>query len=118
MAFGATSFQSAFAPNRNNPFKSVTLSINSLQVAIAPKSNHNDNTQDYYWNCSNCNTNNHPTRNRLPCRNCGVMDSDRLRIKANGFYQFGIIESPKTSLLPKDPPFFIRYDSFLLFKLV
>ena len=113
MAFAAMSTQSVFAPNCNNSFGSVTLSINSLQVAIAPKSKHADNTQDFnYWNCSNCNTDNHPTRNRLPCINCGVMDSDRLRIKANGFYQFGIIESPKTSLLPKNPPFFIRMIRF------
>mmetsp|Transcript_30234 Transcript_30234/g.26687 ORF Transcript_30234/g.26687 Transcript_30234/m.26687 type:complete len:460 (-) Transcript_30234:416-1795(-) len=90
--------------SKSHNFGSVTItsSINNLQVALAPKFN------DNYWNCSNCNKNNHPTRNEMVCINCGVMDSDRLRIKANGFYKFGIIQSPKTSLLPKDTPFFIH----------
>ena len=60
------------------------------------------------WTCSDCfSLNTNTDRQTTPCNVCGMIDSDKNRTKANGFYLFGIIKQPLICFIPPDTPFFI-----------
>mmetsp|Transcript_32676 Transcript_32676/g.52311 ORF Transcript_32676/g.52311 Transcript_32676/m.52311 type:complete len:520 (-) Transcript_32676:305-1864(-) len=107
-------------PNTNKVFHNFQYShlgpctpapINTPSASRSPSTPHTSSPTNCnvhnYWECSNCGHDCRSSRNDKACAVCGVLDSDRNRIKANAFYKFGIINSPHTSLLPKDVPFFI-----------